>query len=317
MDENSIFGAYSKDIARNGKILSTAEQRKLAESIMSNNLISEIYTKSLMDNKITDETRNRLELEHREIEDQIYSARKILTVTNLPFVISRARKYMLGNVEISDLIQDGSLAIFEKATKKYNPYHDSGSNFLTYAGSWADQGITRGISLKSKTIRRPVHVKGLENKINKFINNFNLENPKNPSSEEISKGTQIELRKVDEIKNNVALSSVVSLDYAENPGDSPLLDTISYDLVSEMNGNFNSDNKMVIDNLFVEAELTGRQMQVIGCRFGLETGMPMTLEEIGIEVGLTRERIRQIETKALKKLNKAAQRLNLNFEDIF
>lgn len=322
MDENKLLATYSRDIALHGGILDEKEQGKLAKSIVSNRIISGIYSKSLRDKTLTEETRKRLRLENQEIIDQIYSDREALTVSNLPFVISRALKYARyngvdGNSTLLNLIQDGSIGIYEKATKMYDPYHSSNSKFISYACSWVDNYITRGISNKSNTIRRPVHTIDLENKVKKFTNKFILENPRNPSSEEISNGTQIKLEKVKEIQNSWPLTNTVSLDHKEATEDDTLLDTISYDSIGEMDGDLNFDKKKVINELFVNARLTGREIQIMSYRFGLETGISRSLREVKDELGLSRERVRQIEEKSLQKLNRAAKRLNLNFEDIF
>ena len=317
MDKDSIIATYSRDIARYGGILDDCEQKDLAESITYNKSISKIYAKSLNDKNLSIKSRERLKLEYDEIESKINSARETLAITNLPFVIAKARKFAGRNVDILDLIQEGSLKLYQKATDMYDPNHSSNSKFTSYAGWWVDHSMRRTLSNQSRHIRLPVHASDLERKIKLFTDNFVNENLRAPSSEEISEGIEEKLKKVNEMQINERLRDTLSLDYQGDNDHSTLLDTISYDPQQEMDGQMNFHQAGIIEKLLKTAKLTEKERLIIDDRFGLESGNARTLAEVGDELKLTRERIRQIETMSLKKLKRAAKKMNLNFEDLF
>ncbi len=317
MDKDSIIAAYSKDIDRYGEILDGEKQRELAKSIVRNKIIVDTYTRSLKDIKLTEETRDRLKSEYNEIESEIHSAREILTVTNLPFVIKKASKFARDGAELLDLIQEGSLKLYEKATEMYDPNHSSNSKFISYAGWWIDQSMSRTISNQSRHIRLPVHANELERKIRSFTDNFVNENSRNPSLEEISEGIEEKISKVKEMQINEESIKTLSLDYAIDEGDGTLMDTISYDVQKELEGPTNTNHLNIVEKLFDNARLTEKEKMVIGERFGLDSGDSKTLREVGKELKLTRERIRQIEIKSINKLKMAARKMKLNFEDLF
>jgi len=317
MNEDNIMAIYSKEIKEHGKILNSEEQKKLAKSIYGNKIISKIYSKSLMDKNISKETKYRLKSQYEEIESQINKEKEVLTTTNLPLVIFKAKKYVKKGVEFSDLIQEGSIALFNQGINNYDPYHSSNSKFTSYAGLWIDQAMGRVVYNHSKTIRLPVHVNELETKIQRFTDSFILENLREPSSKEISEGIEIKLKKINEtLRDQQSRKGPLSLDYSNPDNGSSLLDTISYNPEKELEGPIEFNHKNIIEELFLTARLTEREEIVMKGRFGLDTQNSITLRELGEELGVTRERIRQIEIMSINKLRNAAKNLNLNFEDL-
>ena len=242
-----------------------------------------------------------------------FEARQKLIESNLRLVVNIAKRYVNRGLAYDDLIQEGNAGLM-KAVEKFDV--SRGYKFSTYATWWIRQSMTRALADQSRTIRIPVHMTESINKMKKFESNFSRQFERNPSYEEISEFLGISVERVREYKK--AEQDVLSLDapVAEEK------DTTLSEFVVDVENNMEDEtlSKINMDNLFVlmESVLTEREAMVLILRLGLKDGKQRTLESVGKIFGVTRERIRQIEGKALRKLrhyiSKTPQRKN-NYKD--
>tara|TARA_B100000131_G_scaffold74439_1_gene70797 strand:+ start:500 stop:1357 length:858 start_codon:yes stop_codon:yes gene_type:complete len=228
-------------------------------------------------------------------------AKQKLIESNLRLVVKIANDYSNLGMETLDLISEGNLGLI-RAAEKFDA--SKGARFSTYACYWIKQSIKRALSNKSRTIRLPVHLTQLFYSINVFIKKFEAENEHAPSDEEIAKGLNVSLDKVKKTKSANLLNTFTRLDdKLDDDEDSEELSSIVEDFSTASPIEFLSklnDRQVLTEE--IESSLDKREQCVIKKRFGLENNDYYTLEQLGEEHDLTRERIRQIESEALKKL---------------
>ena len=295
------FEAYNIEIVEDdgGESIAPASNEEL-ESVLSADGISiddpvKVYLKEI----------GRVPLRSAEEEVELairmsagdVAAKKRLSEANLRLVVSIAKRYVGRGMQFLDLIQEGNLGLI-KAVEKFD--HTKGFKFSTYATWWIRQAITRAIADQARTIRIPVHMVETINKVKKVNSQLLHENGHEPTNEQIAEKLEMPVEKVREImrvaQEPVSLETPIGEEEDSHLGD----------FIPDEDAPAPSDvasHTMLKEQLAeVLSTLTPREEKVLRLRFGLEDGRSRTLEEVGKEFNVTRERIRQIEAKALRKL---------------
>ena len=295
------FEAYNIEIVEDdgGESIAPASNEEL-ESVLSADGISiddpvKVYLKEIGRVPLLS-AEEEVELAIRMSEGDV-AAKKRLSEANLRLVVSIAKRYVGRGMQFLDLIQEGNLGLI-KAVEKFD--HTKGFKFSTYATWWIRQAITRAIADQSRTIRIPVHMVETINKVKKVNSQLLHENGHEPTNEQIAEKLEMPVEKVREImrvaQEPVSLETPIGEEEDSHLGD----------FIPDEDAPAPSDvasHTMLKEQLAeVLSTLTPREEKVLRLRFGLEDGRSRTLEEVGKEFNVTRERIRQIEAKALRKL---------------
>ena len=295
------FEAYNIEIVEDdgGESIAPASNEEL-ESVLSADGISiddpvKVYLKEIGRVPLLS-AEEEVELAIRMSEGDV-AAKKRLSEANLRLVVSIAKRYVGRGMQFLDLIQEGNLGLI-KAVEKFD--HTKGFKFSTYATWWIRQAITRAIADQARTIRIPVHMVETINKVKKVNSQLLHENGHEPTNEQIAEKLEMPVEKVREIMR-VAQEPVSLETPIGEEEDSHLGDFIPDD-DAPVPAEAASQTLLKEQLADVLKTLTPREEKVLRLRFGLEDGRPRTLEEVGKEFNVTRERIRQIEAKALRKL---------------
>jgi RNA polymerase primary sigma factor len=297
IDTDDTIGLYLKEVSR-VPLLTAEEEVELAQRIERGRMAREELAKG----KVS--MRRRTEL-RRLIEDG-WAAREHLITANSRLVISVAKKYMGRGVPFLDLIQEGNIGLI-RATKKFD--YRRGHKFSTYATWWIRQAVTRAIADQGRTIRVPVHMGDQINKLLRVQHQLTQRLGREPSVEELADALEVPPKKVEnmiqvarrplslETPTDDEEDSVLG-DFIEDDEAPPPDDTATYNLLREHLGE-------------VMNGLPPREVRILQLRYGLLDGQAYTLEEVGRKMGVTRERVRQIEAQALSRLRHPTVRRKL------
>ncbi|HSL56662.1 MAG TPA: RNA polymerase sigma factor RpoD [Acidimicrobiales bacterium] len=284
---------YLKEIGR-VPLLSAADEVHLARRLVAGRLANDRLLRAQEDGiELSWRARRTLSLVAEDGE----VAREELTEANLRLVVSIAKRYVGRGMLILDLIQEGNLGLM-RAVEKFD--HTKGFKFSTYATWWIRQAITRAIADQARTIRIPVHMVESINKVHRIQRQMLQELEREPTVEELAIKVDMPETRVREILR--ISQDPLSLDSPVGEED----DSNLADFIEDAHAEAPADAaaKKMLNEAVLEAlsELNEREQQVVRLRFGLEDGQARTLEEVGKQFGVTRERIRQIESKTLAKL---------------
>jgi RNA polymerase primary sigma factor len=297
IDTDDTIGLYLKEVSR-VPLLTAEEEVELAQRIERGRMAREELAKG----KVSQRRRTEL---RRLIEDG-WAAREHLITANSRLVISVAKKYMGRGVPFLDLIQEGNIGLI-RATKKFD--YRRGHKFSTYATWWIRQAVTRAIADQGRTIRVPVHMGDQINKLLRVQHQLTQRLGREPSVEELADALEVPPKKVEnmiqvarrplslETPTDDEEDSVLG-DFIEDDEAPPPDDTATYNLLREHLGE-------------VMNGLPPREVRILQLRYGLLDGQAYTLEEVGRKMGVTRERVRQIEAQALSRLRHPTVRRKL------
>jgi len=299
-------GAFFKEMARY-PLLKPNEEVELARQVQSLVELEELRNRlqgELGHQPTPSELAKAMNLTERQLERHLYRGRVAkhkMIRSNLRLVVSIAKRYLNRGVPFLDLIQEGALGL-NRATEKFDP--EKGFKFSTYAYWWIRQGITRAVANNSRTIRLPIHIVEKLNKLKKVYRQLKKELKRNPTERELAEALEVpkeQLRMLQQVRQQ-SLSLNHRIGKEE---DTELMDLLEDETTQPPEKRMSET--MMRQEVFqvLGTVLTEREQDVITLRYGLTSGEPRTLEEVSSFFDLSRERVRQIQTKAIRKLRRA------------
>lgn len=305
-NNEDTVGAFFKEMARY-PLLNAEEEIELAYSVKFLMEAEEVRQK-LQENLHRPPTKTEwaiaLQLDNeRQLENRLYrgrTAKRKMIRSNLRLVVSIAKRYLNRGVPFLDLIQEGAIGL-NRAAEKFDP--NKGYKFSTYAYWWIRQAITRTIANDARTIRLPIHIVEKLNKLKKAQRILKQDLQRNPNERELAEALEMtpeQLRQLLQLRRQS-----LSLNHRVGKGeDTELVDLLEDDDLQLPEDKMNE--MMMRQEIFAVLSdvLTEREKDVISLRYGLATSQPYTLEEVGGMFNLSRERVRQIQTKAMRKLRR-------------
>ena len=304
------FNENEFEISADDDVIKAVEEPKIAEtrdSAIADDSVK-IYLQQIGKIKLLN-TEQELEVAKKIKNENSEQAKKMLVNANLRLVVSIAKKYIGRGLSFLDLIQEGNMGLM-RAAEKFD--YTKGYKFSTYATWWIQQAITRAIADKSRLIRLPVHMIETLSRIKKISMDLTIENGAAPTKEEIAYKIGMPVQKLSALIESA--QGTISIESPANQKDENV--KLSDFIVDE--STLSPDTKVTQDNLFCDIKrmlnhLSEKERNVLIMRYGLDdNGEKKTLEEIGSYYGVSRERIRQIENRAMSKLKKLCRNNNIN-----